>query len=239
MPPGGYAQGDHPCTSDDGNRRRTWHHRNRSRRLVRPESRNTEQPDFTLIRAEGDFALRDYPALVVAEVTSSGDRQRASGASFRRLAAYIFAQDRPAGGESIAMTAPVIQQKTAADTWRMRFVMPARYTLETLPPAPADITLTEVPARRMAAVRFSGNGAAGDLAAREAQFARLAGRAGHRAHRQGRVRILRCPDGARPAAPQRGADPGGERLGFRRPPSVQRRRPRRHSRVPTVRIRCG
>jgi len=134
------------------------------------QSRNTEQPDFTLIRAEGDFALRDYPALVVAEVTSSGDRQRASGASFRRLAAYIFAQDRPAGGESIAMTAPVIQQKTAADTWRMRFVMPARYTLETLPPAPADITLTEVPARRMAAVRFSGNGAAGDLAAREAQL---------------------------------------------------------------------
>lgn len=137
---------------------------------VYAQSRNTEEPAFALIRADGDFELRDYPALVVAEVTSSGDRRGASGASFRRLAAYIFAQDRPQGGESIAMTAPVIQQETAAGAWRMRFVMPARYTLETLPPAPADIALTEVPARRMAAVRFSGNGAAGDLAGREAQL---------------------------------------------------------------------
>jgi len=137
---------------------------------VYAQKRNTEEPDFTLIRAEGDFALRDYPPLVVAEVTSSGDRQRASGPSFRRLAAYIFAQDRPAGGESIAMTAPVIQQETEAGRWQMRFVMPAKYTLDTLPPAPADIRLTEVPARRMAAVQFSGNGTSSDLATHEARL---------------------------------------------------------------------
>ena len=139
---------------------------------VYAQYRNTEQPDFTLVRTEGDFELRDYPALVVAEVTSRGDRQRASGASFRRLAAYIFAQDRPQGGESIAMTAPVIQQETGEGAWRMRFVMPSQYTLATLPPAPSDITLTEVPERRMAAVRFSGNGGAADLAAREASLRR-------------------------------------------------------------------
>lgn len=139
---------------------------------VYAQYRNTEQPEFALVRAEGDFELRDYPALVVAEVTSRGDRQRASGESFRRLAAYIFAQDRPAGGESIAMTAPVLQQETGAGAWRMRFVMPAKYTLETLPPAPADIALTQVPARRMAAVRFSGNGGPADLAAREASLRR-------------------------------------------------------------------
>ena len=139
---------------------------------VYAQYRNTEEPEFALVRAEGDFELRDYPALVVAEVTSSGDRQRASGASFRRLAAYIFAQDRPQGGESIAMTAPVIQQETGAGAWRMRFVMPAKYTLASLPPAPADITLTEVPARRMAAVRFSGNGGSAELASREASLRR-------------------------------------------------------------------
>lgn len=137
---------------------------------VYAQYRNTEEPEFALVRAEGDFELRDYPALVVAEVTSSGDRQRASGASFRRLAAYIFAQDRPEGGEAISMTAPVLQQETAAGRWQMRFVMPAKYTLKTLPPAPADIALTEVPARRMAAVRFSGNGSQIDLTAREAQL---------------------------------------------------------------------
>jgi DNA gyrase inhibitor GyrI len=137
---------------------------------VYAQSRNTEEPEFALLRADGDFELRDYPALVVAEVTSSGDRQRASGASFRRLAAYIFAQDRPQGGERIAMTAPVLQDETAPNEWRMRFVMPSKYTLATLPSAPADIALTEMPARRMAAVRFAGNGSARDLALMEARL---------------------------------------------------------------------
>lgn len=134
------------------------------------QSRQTEEPDFAVIRADADFELRDYPALVVAEVSNSGSRERASGASFRRLAAYIFAQDRPAGGERIAMTAPVLQEETAPGEWRMRFVMPSKYTLETLPPAPADITLAETPARRMAAVRFSGNGSGRDLALMEARL---------------------------------------------------------------------
>ena len=132
--------------------------------------RQTEQPDYAVLGTDGDFSLRDYPALVVAEVSHSGNRERASGASFRRLAAYIFAQDRPAGGEKIAMTAPVLQDETAPGEWRMRFVMPSKYSLETLPPAPADNTLTETPARRMAAVRFSGNGSARDLALMEARL---------------------------------------------------------------------
>lgn len=143
--------------------------------------RNTEQPEFALVSREDAFEVRDYPALVVAEVISTGTRERASSASFRRLAAYIFAQDRPQGGEQIAMTAPVLQQpakpdepiamtapvlqqEAGGDQWRMRFVMPAKYTLATLPAAPRDITLTQIPARRVAAVRFSGNGASADLA---------------------------------------------------------------------------
>ncbi|MFM7402943.1 MAG: SOUL family heme-binding protein [Erythrobacter sp.] len=137
---------------------------------VYAQYRQTEQPSFALVQAEQDFELRDYPALVVAEVSHSGSRERASGASFRRWAAYIFAQDRPAGGESIAMTAPVLQDETQPGEWQMRFVMPSKYTLATLPPAPQDITLTQMPARRMAAVRFSGNGEARDLALMETRL---------------------------------------------------------------------
>lgn len=137
---------------------------------VYAQYRNTEEPQFAVVSVEGDFALRDYPALVVAEVSHAGSRERASGASFRRLAAYIFGQDRPEGGENIAMTAPVLQDETAPNEWRMRFVMPSKYTLETLPPAPADIALTQVPARRMAAIRFAGNGSARDLALMEARL---------------------------------------------------------------------
>lgn len=137
---------------------------------VYAQYRQTEQPDFALVRASEDFELRDYPPLVVAEVSHKGSRERASGASFRRLAAYIFAQDRPDGGEKIAMTAPVIQDETQPGEWRMRFVMPSQYTLATLPPAPSDITLTQTLARRMAAVRFSGSGDARDLALMEARL---------------------------------------------------------------------
>ena len=102
---------------------------------VYAQYRQTEEPEFAVVSADADFELRDYPSLVVAEVSHSGSRERASGASFRRLAAYIFAQDRPAGGESIAMTAPVLQDETQPGEWRMRFVMPSKYTLETLPKA--------------------------------------------------------------------------------------------------------
>ncbi len=135
--------------------------------------RDTEEPDYEILKQDEAFQLRDYPPMIVAEVTHTGSRRRASGASFRRLAAYIFGQDRPDGGETIAMTAPVLservdqdakiamtapvlQENVSGDTWRMRFVMPSKYTMDTLPTPPADITLTEVPARRVAAVRFNG-----------------------------------------------------------------------------------
>ncbi len=154
---------------------------------VYAQGRDTEEPDFTVVTQESAFQLRDYPAIIVAEVTHSGNRRQASGASFRRLAAYIFAQDRPEGGEAIAMTSPVmqdrvrrdekiamtspvIQEETATDQWRMRFVMPAKYTLATLPPAPEDITLTEVPARRMATVRFNGYARPGEIALMEQEL---------------------------------------------------------------------
>ncbi|MEM8725473.1 MAG: heme-binding protein [Pseudomonadota bacterium] len=154
---------------------------------VYAQYRSIEQPDYSVVSEDEAFELRDYPSIVVAEVTHSGSRREASGASFRRLAAYIFAQDRPKGGEEIAMTAPVLQNrvardeeiamtapvlqdKTGDDKWRMRFVMPAKYTLEALPPAPADITLTEVPARRIAVVRFNGLASPADIAAKEEEL---------------------------------------------------------------------
>jgi len=150
---------------------------------------NSEEPAFTVVKTDDAFELRDYEPMIVAEVTHSGDRRGASGRSFRRLAAYIFGQDRPEGGERIAMTAPVIQdrvdapqvdqdakiamtspviqEQTNTDTWRMRFVMPAKYSMDTLPTAPDDITITTVPARRLATIKFNGYGSASDLAQME------------------------------------------------------------------------
>ena len=54
------------------------------------------------------------------------------------------------------MTAPVRQQPSQ-DSWVVSFTMPASCTLETLlEPVDSQVTLRQVPARRAAALRYSG-----------------------------------------------------------------------------------
>ncbi len=132
---------------------------------------SAEKPAYAVVIGEGAYEIRDYPAMIVAEVRVQGDRQTAVGNGFRPLAAYIFASERE--GDTIAMTAPVTQKPrekiamTAPVTqspaqgsereWTVRFIMPAEYTMETLPqPANGDVQLIEIPPRRVAAIRFSG-----------------------------------------------------------------------------------
>ncbi|MCX7342358.1 MAG: heme-binding protein [Hyphomicrobiales bacterium] len=147
---------------------------------------NVEQPKYALVTQDGAIELRDYPALVVAEVTRRGDRNAAVRAGFSPLAGYIFAKNR--GGDSVSMTAPVLQERqaiamtapvtqtpsgdgqSATDaSWAIRFVMPAKYTLETLPKAAGDdVRLLQVPPQRRAAIRFSGVATDAVIAANEA-----------------------------------------------------------------------
>ncbi|MGL5114246.1 MAG: SOUL family heme-binding protein [Beijerinckiaceae bacterium] len=131
---------------------------------------NVEQPKYTVLTQDGLIEIRDYPALVVAEVRRAGDRNSAVRAGFSPLAGYIFAKNR--SGESVSMTAPVMQARepiamtapvtqtpatAGSEDWLVRFVMPAKYTLETLPKAAGDdVRLLQVPAARRAAIRFSG-----------------------------------------------------------------------------------
>ena len=58
--------------------------------------------------------------------------------------------------EKIAMTAPVnLENKDSR--WRITFIMPKKYTLETLPePKDTRVKLVKAPGRLMAAVRYSG-----------------------------------------------------------------------------------
>lgn len=129
----------------------------------------TQEPEFTAVLQEGSFSVRQYPALVVAEVTVGGTQDAAANAGFRLLAGYIFGGNQPR--QKIAMTAPVVQQRegekiamtapvtqTATDgQWTVRFMMPAGYTLQSLPkPNDARVRLLELPPARMAVVRFSG-----------------------------------------------------------------------------------
>ena len=129
-----------------------------------------ETPPYHEVLRDGTFELRDYPALVVAEVTVDGDQKAASNKGFRMLAGYIFggnkkrqgiAMTAPVGqqalSEKIAMTAPVAQTQTAGDTWVIRFTMPRSWSLQTLPvPDDARVKLRNTEPARFAVLRFSG-----------------------------------------------------------------------------------
>lgn len=131
------------------------------------KERQTEEPDYRVLVTDGDYQLRDYPAITVAETLVEGARKASLSAGFRTLADYIFAKSRD--GEKIAMTAPVIQDggdPMASDpplfddglegAWRTRFVMPAGRGADDLPQPPDGIELVELPARKVAVVSFSG-----------------------------------------------------------------------------------
>ncbi|MFP4648221.1 MAG: SOUL family heme-binding protein [Halorhodospira sp.] len=117
--------------------------------------RGVETPSYSVLMRDGELEVRDYPPLRVAEVVRRGSRGRAVSEGFRPLAGYIFARERR--GASIAMTAPVTQTPVEEDEWLVRFIMPQGYSLEQLPqPASEEVTLRELEAQRMAAIRFSG-----------------------------------------------------------------------------------
>ncbi|MGB5831028.1 MAG: heme-binding protein [Thiohalocapsa sp.] len=150
---------------------------------------NVEQPTYSVLVQDDDFEIRDYPALVIAEVRRGGTRQQGLSAGFGPLARYIFAKER-GGDEPIAMTAPVVQQQIGSGDpiamtapvmqarneqgdWAVHFIMPAEYRLDTLPaPAGKDVRLTETAPRRVAVVRFSGRTTDVLLARREQSLRR-------------------------------------------------------------------
>lgn len=68
-------------------------------------------------------------------------------------------------------TAAATQARDGGEDWAVRFIMPARYGLEELPaPAGSDVRLSEVPPRRVAAIRFSGRASDELIASKEAEL---------------------------------------------------------------------
>lgn len=115
---------------------------------------DVEQPIYNVVKSKGTIELRDYAPMVVAEVEVSGERKEALTKGFKILSGYIFGNN--ASKTKIAMTAPVIQEPHL-DKWLVRFMIPKKYTLESLPkPNSEDVVLLTSPAKRFATIRFSG-----------------------------------------------------------------------------------
>jgi effector-binding domain-containing protein len=128
-----------------------------------------EEATYTVVKKDNKFEIRDYTPHILAETLVEGELKEAGNKAFRMLFRYISGDNRvrkkvamtaPVSqrpqGEKIEMTAPVGQQ-AVQEKWAVSFMMPSSYTLKTLPePENPNITLRQVPARRMAAVRYSG-----------------------------------------------------------------------------------
>lgn len=113
-----------------------------------------EKIDYQVKQQDGRFEIRQYPAQIVAETLVEGGFEEVGGTGFKRLFAYISADGRE--GKKIAMTSPVTQQRSG-NGWAIHFYMPATYRLAQLPPPQAaSIQLKQIPARRLAAVRYAG-----------------------------------------------------------------------------------
>jgi effector-binding domain-containing protein len=128
-----------------------------------------EEINYKLISKSENFELRDYPPIIVAETVVDGTLEEAGNNAFKKLFDYISGKNRsqskiamtapvsqvPAS-EKIAMTAPV-SQKRAEGGWVVSFTMPMSYKMDDLPvPEDPDVTLRQIPARRMACVQYSG-----------------------------------------------------------------------------------
>ena len=128
-----------------------------------------EEATYQVVVDEDQLQVREYAPQIVAEVVVEGDFEDAGNMAFRKLFKYIsgentsnekIAMTAPVSqqqrGEKIAMTAPVSQQ-AQDDGWAVSFMMPADYSLDTIPaPSEPSIKIRAIPAHRMAAIRFSG-----------------------------------------------------------------------------------
>lgn len=136
--------------------------------LIGPIMYKVEQPDYDVLSSVDNIEIRQYTAMIIAEVDVEGKRKDAIGKGFRILADYIFGNNRvkenvpmtapvqQQAHEKIAMTAPV-QQRPWHHHWKISFIMPAQYRLDTLPtPNNQAIQLRQLPAKRVIAIRFSG-----------------------------------------------------------------------------------
>jgi hypothetical protein len=145
-------------------------------------SQNTmaiEEPSFKVIAKSGTFELRQYAPMLVAETLVDGDMDDAGSTGFRRIADYIFGNNQVQASTSstkIAMTAPVTMEPqsqkiamtapvaliptenmVASKQWRVHFVMPSQYNLESIPkPKNPDVKLREIPGKLFAVNSFTG-----------------------------------------------------------------------------------
>ena len=136
--------------------------------LAGPVMSNVEKPDYKVVKSEQNIEIRQYKPMIIAEVEIDGKREDAIQDGFRLLADYIFGNNmvekvismnapvQQKENNKIAMTAPV-QQQLIGKLWKISFVMPSKYSMNSLPvPNNNRVRLKEILAKKFVVIEFSG-----------------------------------------------------------------------------------
>jgi DNA gyrase inhibitor GyrI len=108
-----------------------------------------ESAPYQVTRSDGEFELRDYPSLIIAETPLRG-----SDDAFMRLFRYLDGQN--ADARKIPMTTPVFMTSASTNA-TMAFVMPATMTTTNTPqPRNRDVAISTIVGGRFAVLRFGG-----------------------------------------------------------------------------------
>lgn len=130
--------------------------------------RSVENLSYKVLESSKEYEIRQIQGYIKAETTLQGTFENGGNEAFRIVAGYIFGDNKKK--QKIAMTTPVIQEESEPiamttpvifeDETKNRtfsFVMPSKYTLETLPePIDSRVKIIEVSPYRVAALRFRG-----------------------------------------------------------------------------------
>jgi DNA gyrase inhibitor GyrI len=112
-----------------------------------------ESAPYQIVRSDGKFEVRDYPALTVIETPMARAGTSVDG-SFMRLFRFITGQNE--AKEKIPMTTPVFMSGNGSQE-TMSFVLPATLRAEQTPkPLDGSVKVRVLPAGRYAVLRFSG-----------------------------------------------------------------------------------
>jgi hypothetical protein len=126
---------------------------------------NVKSPPYVVLKKDNNIEIRQYQPMLVATVNTKGQEREGIRQGFRLLADFIFgnniAMTAPVSqqrSEKISMTAPVMQQASGDAQWDIQFVMPAEYTMETLPkPKNTQVRIAQVPEQKWVVIQFSGS----------------------------------------------------------------------------------
>lgn len=122
-----------------------------------------EKPAFKTVEKTDAFEIRQYQPYLVAETEVSGEFQQAGNRAFNALFNYISGNNQvvsasAGGSEKISMTVPVNQWQTDEGAYRISFVVPSKYSMDTVPvPTSSAVSIRQVDHGLTAVIRYRGN----------------------------------------------------------------------------------